>query len=174
MELLWPLRRSTGDSESSWDLSTSSAGDLMPYSDTSDSQRSTTTRHFGCHFRLCYSHTICYIIIWHVLSKALCIYTSRDTGITEMDWATGSMHFEDPGVDRHHLIIQNTSSIFPSSWSHAILPSFHRSKQYVWFIVAGIPSYHLTILEPEPLLLTNSLWMPCDVLRSVDDGLSAF
>jgi len=31
-----------------------------------------------------------------------------------------------------------------------------------------------TLLEPESLFLTNSLWMPREVRRSVDDGLSAF
>ena len=32
----------------------------------------------------------------------------------------------------------------------------------------------LMLLEPEPLFLTNSLRMPCEVRRSVDDGVSAF
>jgi len=71
-----------------------------------------------------YSHKILYIIIWHVVSKSLHIYTYRDTGITEMDSARGSTYLWDPGVDRHHLIIQNTHSIFPSSSSHALMPSF--------------------------------------------------
>jgi len=31
-----------------------------------------------------------------------------------MDSATGSIYFGDPGVDRHHLVIQNTHSILPS------------------------------------------------------------
>jgi hypothetical protein len=146
----------------------------MPYSHTSDSSRFTTTRQFGCHVRLCYSHKICCIVIWQVLSQALYLYTYRDIGITEMDSATGSIYLEDPGVDRHHLIIRITRSIFPSSWSHAILPSFHRSKQFVWFFRAGIPSYALMLRETEPLMLTNSHRMPCEVRWSVDDGMSAF
>jgi hypothetical protein len=31
-----------------------------------------------------------------------------------MDSATGSIYFEDHGVDRHYLIIRNTESIMPS------------------------------------------------------------
>jgi len=59
----------------------------------------------------------------------------RDTGIAEMDWATGSIYLGDPRVDRHHLIKQRTTHcIFLSSWSHALLPSFHRSTQFVWFL----------------------------------------
>jgi len=46
-----------------------------------------------------------------------------------MDSVTGSIYLEDPGVDRHHLIIWNIHSIFPSSWSYALLPSFRRSTQ---------------------------------------------
>ena len=77
----------------------------MPYSHTSGSKGSITTRHFIDHIDLCYSYKIRYIIIWHVSSKSLYIYTFGDTGITEMDSATGNIHFGDPGVDKHHLII---------------------------------------------------------------------
>jgi len=45
---------------------------------------------------------------------SLYIYTFGDTGIPEMDSVTGSIYFGDPGVDRHHLITQNTDSILPS------------------------------------------------------------
>ena len=78
---------------------------------------------------------------------------------TEMDSVTGSIYLADPGVDRHHLIIRNTHSIFPSSWSHA---SFDRPTQFVWFLMhsfqafidprnlcgsswPGIPAYPLTL-----------------------------
>jgi len=95
----------------------------------------------------------------------------------EMDSATGSIYLGDSGVDTHHLIIWNTPSIFPRSWSHALLPSIKRSKQFVWFMMAGytftISSNPLLMLEPELLFLTNSLHMPCLVRRSVDAGLSS-
>jgi hypothetical protein len=87
--------------------------DLVPYFHSSGSYGSITTRHFIDHIGLCYSHKICYIIIWHVSTKSLYIYTFRDTGIMEMDPATGSIYFGDPGVDRH-LIIPNTHTILPS------------------------------------------------------------
>jgi len=97
---------------------------------------------------------------------------------TEMDTVTGSIYLAGPGVDRHHLIIQNTHSIFPSSWSHAFLQSIYRSTQFVWFIMTGYPfisSHPLpSLLEPEPLLLTNSLQMGREVRRCVDNVLSAF
>jgi len=118
----------------------------MPYSHTSGSKRSTTTRHFVCHICLCYGHKICYIIIWHVLSKSLYIYIYKDPGITEIDLATGSVYLDDPSVDRHHPFRKNTHSIFPNSRSHALLPSLPRSKQFVLFIMVGIPSYPLTLL----------------------------
>jgi hypothetical protein len=57
------------------------------------------------HIGLCYSYKIGYIIIWHVLSKSLYIYTDGDTGITEMGSVEGSIYLEDPGLDTHHLII---------------------------------------------------------------------
>jgi len=80
-----------------------------------------------------------------------------------MDSATGSTYLWDSGVHRHHCIIQNTHSIFPSPCSHAPLPSFHRSTQFVWLLMhscqaftdrsnlcgwswRGIPSYPLTLV----------------------------
>jgi len=144
-EQLRSLHRSAGDFKTSWNLCTNSAEYLMPYSHTSGSESSTTTRYFIYHIFLCFSHQICYIIIWHVLPKSLYIIEYGDTGITKMDSVTGSIYLEDPGVDRH-LIIRNTHSIFPSSWSHALLPSLHRSTQFVWFIM-GIPSHALTLFQ---------------------------
>jgi len=125
LELLRPLGRSAGDFESSYDLSTSSVGHLVPYSHTSGSFGSITTRYlFHRSYWSLYSYKICYIIIWQLLSKSLYIYEYGDTGIMELDSATGSIYLGDRGVDRHHLIIGNTHSIFPRSWSHALLPSF--------------------------------------------------
>jgi len=51
-----------------------------------------------------------------------------------MESATGSIDLGDPGVERHRLIIRNTHSILPSALSHALLPSFHRSTRFVWFL----------------------------------------
>jgi len=79
-----------------------------------------------------------------------------------MDSATWSIYLADPRVDRHHLIIQNTRSVFPSSQSHAFLLSIHRSTQFMWLLThscqasidpcnlcgstrLGIPSYCLTL-----------------------------
>jgi hypothetical protein len=67
----------------------------------------------------------------------LYIYTYGDTGITEIDSATGSIYSGDPGVDRHHLIKRNIHSTFPSLWSHALMPSFRTSTHFVWFIHHG-------------------------------------
>ena len=47
----------------------------MPCSHISGSEHSITTRYFVSHIRLWYSHKICNIIRWHVLSKSLYIYT---------------------------------------------------------------------------------------------------
>jgi len=66
----------------------------------------------------------------------------EDTGIIEMDRATGSIYLGVPGVDRHHLILQNTNSIFPSTSSHALSPSIQRSTQCVYFVYwPGTTSY---------------------------------
>jgi len=96
----------------------------------------------------------------------------------KMDSATGSIYLEYPSLDRHHRNIRNTKSIFPCSWSHALLPRFGRSTQSVWFIMAGYPfisSHPLpTLLELELLFLRNSFRIPCEVRQSVYDGLSAF
>jgi len=90
----------------------------------------------------------------------------------------GSIYLQDLGVDRHHLILlYNEIHTLPFSalGSHALLPSFHRSTQFVWFLMGSFPiiSSHplATLLEPEPLFLTNSVWMPCEVRQSVDVGV---
>jgi hypothetical protein len=53
----------------------------------------------------------------------------------EMYYATESIYLGGPWVDRYHLIIQNTQHIFPSSLSHALLPSIHS--------ISSNPSSHL-------------------------------
>jgi len=99
-----------------------------------------------------------------------------DTGVTEVDWATGSIctssHF--------HLILsynENTHSIFPNFWSHSLCPRFRGSVQLRGSSRPGsiIACHPLpALLKPEPLFLTNSIWMSREVRRSVDGGLSAF
>jgi len=69
-----------------------------------------------------------------------------------MDSATGSIYLGDLGVDRHHLIIRNTHSIFLTSWSHALLPSFHRSTQFVWFLTNSCQAFI------DPRNLCGSSW----------------
>ena len=60
---------------------------------------------------------------------------------------------------------------------HVLLPSLHRSMQFVWFLMVGYP-----FISSDPLallvkldrhFLTNSLWMLGEVRRSVPSGLSA-
>jgi len=111
-----------GDFESSWDLCESSAGELMPYSHSSGSKSSTPTRDFMYHICLCYGHKCRYIMIWHEVFKFLYIhlwrYRENGDGLGDREYI-----FESPMVQRHHRILQSTHSIFPCSWSHALLPS---------------------------------------------------
>jgi len=58
----------------------------------------------------------------------------RDSGVTKMDRATGSIYSADPGVDglssrvAYHVIIQQiTQSIFPIISSHSLFPRFRES-----------------------------------------------
>ena len=135
----------------------------MPYSGTSGYKGSLTTWDSINHIGLCHSHKIRYVILWHVLSKSLDIYTYGDTGIMELDSVTGSRYLGDPRVDQHHLIIRNTHSIIPSSWSQALLLCFQRSMKFVWNLThycqaiidapnscgsswLGIPPCHLTLI----------------------------
>jgi len=59
----------------------------------------------------------------------------RETGITKMNCATGSICSGDPAIDRHHLILWNTESMFLRPWSQLLLPSFHWSTQLLWFVI---------------------------------------
>jgi len=74
LEWVKHLLRSVGDFENS------SAGDLVPYSQPSSSYDSISTRHVVYHIRLCYSHKINYLIIWHALFKYLYIYIYGQSG----------------------------------------------------------------------------------------------
>jgi len=81
-----------------------------------------------------------------------------DTGVTEVDWATGSTYSRDPGVDRHHLIFISSGS--------TQLRGFSRP--------GSIMSSHFLprLLELEPFFLTNSVRMTREVWRNVDGGLT--
>jgi hypothetical protein len=62
----------------------------------------------------------------------------------EMDSATDSKGLGDPGVDRH-LIIRNTHSIFPSSSSYSLLPSFGDPRNLSGSTWPHIPPYALAL-----------------------------
>jgi len=79
-------------------------------------------------------------------------WQSSDTGITETKWGTVSINLASSGVDRHHHIIPNTPSIFPSSWSYALLLNFHKSTQLVWFLT------DTSAVFIDPCNLCSSLW----------------
>jgi hypothetical protein len=91
-------------------------------------------------------------MIWHVLSRYLYIYTYGDTAITEIDSATVSTDLADSRVDRHHRMIRNTHSFFPSTCSHAPLPSFHKSTQFVWLLTHSCQAFI------DPRNLCSSSW----------------
>jgi len=71
----------------------------------------------------------------------------------------------------------STHSIGPDFWSHLLVPLSHGSTQLCGSsqLHSIISSHPLpTLLKPEPLFLTNSVWMSPEVQWSVDGGLSAF
>jgi len=73
-----------------------------------------------------------------------------DTGVTEVDWATGSTYSGDPGVDRHHHIFISSGStqLHGFSWPGSIISSHFLPR--------------LLELEP-PIMLNYHLWpdWPC-------------
>jgi len=102
LDQLRPLCRSAENFESSWDRCGdhcgSSAGDLVPYSHSIDSYGSITTRPFVYHIRLCYSHRIFCIIIWHALFKSLYIYIRSiwpQMVVKHNRWSTGRRPWRD-------------------------------------------------------------------------------
>jgi len=66
-----------------------------------------------------------------------------DTGVTEVDWATGSTYSRDPGVHRHHLIFISSGSTQLRGFSRpgSIISSHFLSR----------------LLELERFFLTNSV-----------------
>jgi hypothetical protein len=107
----------------------------------------------------------------------------RDTGVTEVERVTGCIYSADPGADRDYLVsilsyhsmkIHHLSQLFGLSRSvHDIMDP----RNCVGCSTPGsiISSHWIsTLLEQEPLILTNSLWMLREVRQSVEGGLSAF
>jgi hypothetical protein len=92
-----------------------------------------------------------------------------------MDRMTRGIYLGNPGADRPHPSIRNTTSIFPSLWCHVHSPSIQRSKLFGWFIMAGYPltrfSHRFPMLKQELLMLSNSYRMPCKVGQSVVERL---
>jgi len=68
-----------------------------------------------------------------------------DTGVAEVDWATGSTYSGDPGVDRHHLIFISSGS--------TQLRGFSRPGS----IISSDFLPRLLELEP-PIMLNYHLW----------------
>jgi len=92
---------------------------------------------------------------------------------------TGSIYSGDPGVDRHHVIFissYHTTKLHTLSFqTFGLTHSFRGSTQlrrssWPGSIISSHP--HPTLLEPEPLILTNSIWMSREVPWSVVGGLS--
>jgi len=137
---------------------------------------------------LCHSHKLCYIIWRHIISTFLYIHTYGDTGIMEMLSVTASISLEDPRVCRHHCIIWNTHSMFPSSLSHTLLPNIQRSMQFVWFLTysweafiyrhnfcgsswRGIPSDPLTLILPYSNQNPTYSWISLNAMQCAGDFL---
>jgi len=88
---------------------------------------------------------------------------------------TGSIYSGDPGVDRHHVIFISsyyTTKIHTLSFATFGLTHSVRGSSWLGSIVSSHPLS--TLLEPELLFLTNSVWMSREVPWSVVGGLSAF
>lgn len=105
----------------------------------------------------------------------------RDTGIIGIDWVMGSIYSVGNWMDRHHLILslytEYTHSIFTNFLCHSLLVRFLIPTQFHGFSWLGsITSSHSLpiLLEPEPLFLTNTLQMPCEVQQSIHYPLSSF
>jgi len=78
-----------------------------------------------------------------------------DTGVTEVDWATGSSYSGHPGVDRHHLIFISSRSaqLRGFSWPGSIISSHFLPR----------------LLELERFFLTNSVVLSMGVFMSSSD-----
>jgi len=82
-----------------------------------------------------------------------------ETGVTELDWAMGCTFSGNSGVDRYHLI-------FISSGSTQL-----RGFSQLGSIISC--DFLPQLLELEPFLLTNSIWMLQVVWQNIDGGQTA-
>jgi len=107
----------------------------------------------------------------------------EDTVVIEVERVTGSLYSADPGVDRHYLISilsYHTMKIHYLPQLFSLIRSVRDIMDQCNCVGSSmlgrmISSHPISmLLEPEPLLLMNSLWMSWEVQRSVEGGLSAF
>jgi len=107
----------------------------------------------------------------------------EDTGVMEVARVMGSIYSADPGVDTHHLISissYHTMNIHTLSFPTFALTQCPKFRRFVQLRGSSTPgsiiSSHLivTLLQPEPLWIMNSMWMLREVRWSVDRWLSAF
>jgi len=91
---------------------------------------------------------------------------------------TGSIYLDNPGVDRHHCVLQ----YYPLCLSQLLVSCTLAELSYIQAICVvhrgGYPfiSSHApcTLLQTEPLFLRSSVLMPCEVQRIIDYGMSTF
>ena len=107
-----------------------------------------------------------------------------DGGRTEIDYTTASIYSTDQRTHRLPYLIlylilsyhtTNYTLYIPIFWSYSRFLKLCGSMQLRWSSWLGsiISSHPLSMhLEPEPLFLMNSFWMPREVRQHVDDGLA--
>jgi len=75
-----------------------SGGDLVPSLQPCSSQNSICTNHVAYHIHLCYSHKICYLILWQALFMSLYIYSSFGASFAALwryqDWSSPAQLLE--------------------------------------------------------------------------------
>jgi len=103
LTMLWDLTDRLVEFWSSWDL----CADLRETSREAETAAQHSGRlgavfpqqwflHYHKAFRLCYSHKICYIIIWHALFKSFYIYTNGQSGRKWYSTIIGGAHATRP------------------------------------------------------------------------------
>jgi len=118
-------------------------------------------RRFGCYAvtgkSVCHHHRHS---AWHRTARG---WVYRDTRVTEMDGATGSIYSGDPGVDRLHLTRSFRDFVDP----HNCVDSHGRVVSYLLTLFLRFSNQNRSFSR-------IPIGMPAEVQRSVDDGLSAF